>query len=162
MKIRPTGYTMNYLYKFQKATFKDTILMSKNRLNLLKWIFIPFLLFLWANPAWAVLYKWKDEKGQHFTDDITKVPLKFRPAYTNKKPKKKTEKPKTSLNKNPTKKRTTQNQKKAQGMQQFPEGVNPDMEQIAEELMRGLGESMEQMAEEMGKTIEDIGPAVGN
>ncbi|HBP12117.1 MAG TPA: DUF4124 domain-containing protein, partial [Nitrospina sp.] len=34
-----------------------------------------FLLFLWASPAWAVLYKWKDENGStHFTDDITKVP----------------------------------------------------------------------------------------
>ncbi|HCK68730.1 MAG TPA: hypothetical protein DHW17_05560, partial [Nitrospina sp.] len=45
-----------------------------------------FLLFLWASPAWAVLYKWKDENGStHFTDDITKVPPEYKPHHTNKK-----------------------------------------------------------------------------
>ena len=74
--------------------------MSRNRQTVLRWIFIPFLFFLWASPAWGAVYKWKDENGRlHFTDDITNVPKKFRPHYTNKKskPRKKTEKPKTSL-----------------------------------------------------------------
>ncbi|MBT3921112.1 MAG: DUF4124 domain-containing protein [Nitrospina sp.] len=130
----------------------------------MSWVFIPFLLFSWASPAWAVLYKWKDEKGQHFTDDITKVPQKYRPFHTNEKapPKKKTEKPKVSVNKNPHKKRTKQNQKVPQSTQPFPQDMNPEMEQMAEELIKGLEQSMEQMAEEMGKAFEDIAPAIGN
>ena len=46
--------------------------MSRNRQTVLRWIFIPFLFFLWASPAWGAVYKWKDENGRlHFTDDIT-------------------------------------------------------------------------------------------
>ena len=120
--------------------------MSKNRQSLLRWIFIPFLLFLWAGPAWAVLYKWKDENGRkHFTDDITKVPLEHRPHHTNKK--QKIKKPETSLGKNLKK-----------GGTSLEQGMEQGMEQMAEELIRGLKQGMEQMAEGMG---EGFGQWVG-
>ena len=61
--------------------------MSENSLTGLRWIFILFLLFLWASPAWAVLYKWKDENGStHFTDDITKVPPNTNPTTPTRNP----------------------------------------------------------------------------
>ena len=73
--------------------------MSKNRQTVLGWVFILFLLFLWASPAWGTVYKWKDENGStHFTDNITKVPPEFRPHHTNKKPRPK-KKRKTSRKK---------------------------------------------------------------
>jgi hypothetical protein len=133
--------------------------MSKTKHTLLRWVLIPFLLFVWASPAWAVLYKWKDEKGQHYTDDITKVPPEHRPAYTKKKPrpKKKTEKPKTSESKISNKNSSAQNYVKGQNKQQLPPNMDPqEMERMAEELMRGLEQSMEQLAEEMGGAFEEM------
>jgi hypothetical protein len=55
--------------------------------TLLKCVVTLLLLFVWALPAWGVVYKWKDDNGRaHFTDDITKIPPKHRPHHTNKKP----------------------------------------------------------------------------
>ena len=132
--------------------------MSRNRQTVLRWIFIPFLFFLWASPAWGAVYKWKDENGRlHFTDDITNVPKKFRPHYTNKKskPRKKTEKPKTSLGKNLKKSSSARSQ---QGIKPGYGEVNPGMGQMEqEELARELERSMEELAEELGKAFEGMG-----
>ncbi|MBT4900092.1 MAG: DUF4124 domain-containing protein [Nitrospinaceae bacterium] len=119
--------------------------MSKNRQSLLRWIFIPFLLFLWAGPAWGAVYKWKDENGRlHFTDDITKIPLEHRPHHTNKKPKKKIEKPETSTGKNLKKGGTSLGQGMEQGMGQLAEGLAEGLTKAFEGMMgEGFGELMQ-------------------
>ena len=125
--------------------------MSENSLTGLGWVFILFLLFLWASPAWGTVYKWKDENGStHFTDNITKVPPEFRPHHTNKKPrpKKKTEKPKTSAKQNFKQRGAAF----GQGKENFEE-----MEQMGEELARELERSMEQLGEELGKVFKSAG-----
>ncbi len=107
-----------------------------------RWIFILSLIFLWACPAWAVLYKWQDENGStHFTDDITKVPLKYRPHPTNKK--KKTERPETRTPTNFKKKGAAPRQKMNRRIELTDEEMRQEMEKLAEELIKvfgGMGE----------------------
>ena len=52
-----------------------------------KFIKLPFqvtgiivaLLWLFQAPLWAKIYKWKDDRGKiHFTDSVSKIPLKYR------------------------------------------------------------------------------------
>lgn len=53
-------------------------------------ILLFFLLFLFVgSPAYGDVYKWVDEKGTlHFTDDLSKIPEKYRPEVeTIKRPK---------------------------------------------------------------------------
>ena len=112
-------------------------IMDKFKL-ITKWVFIPFLLFLWASPAWGVLYKWKDENGRmYFTDDITKVPIKHRPHHTNKKPRptKKTGKSITSMDKN--------------------------FKEMGDALGQGMEQGMEQLAEGMAKAFQGMGEGLG-
>lgn len=46
----------------------------------MKIISILFIFFLISPPVSAQIYRWSDEKGAvHFTDDITKIPEKYRP-----------------------------------------------------------------------------------
>ncbi|MBT3183855.1 MAG: DUF4124 domain-containing protein [Nitrospina sp.] len=137
--------------------------MSRNRQTVLRWIFIPFLFFLWASPAWGAVYKWKDENGRlHFTDDITNVPKKFRPHYTNKKskPRKKTEKPKTSLGEILKKNSAARDQ---QGTKPGYGKALPGMGQMEqEEFARELERSMEELAEELGRAFEGMGQEYEN
>tara|TARA_B100000809_G_scaffold187914_1_gene186225 strand:- start:1780 stop:2517 length:738 start_codon:yes stop_codon:yes gene_type:complete len=126
--------------------------MSKNRQTVLGWVFILFLLFLWASPAWGTVYKWKDENGStHFTDDITKVPPEYKPHHTNKKPraKKETGKPKTSTDQNFKQRGTA-----------FGQG-NEDFKEMGDALGRGMEQGMEQLTEGLVKAFQDMGEGLG-
>jgi clan AA aspartic protease (TIGR02281 family) len=55
----------------------------------MKWaLFLMVVLVAFASPAGAEMYRWVDEKGTvHFTDDLSKIPEKYRPdAETRKGP----------------------------------------------------------------------------
>ena len=46
---------------------------------MVKLVFILILVILCPNPAWSKMYKWVDENGKtHFTDSLSKIPLKYR------------------------------------------------------------------------------------
>ena len=45
---------------------------------------IVALLWLFQTPLWAKIYKWKDDRGKsHFTDSVSKFPLKYRDQVEN-------------------------------------------------------------------------------
>ena len=62
-------------------------------------VFIPLIviLILFTSPGYGEMYKWVDEKGTlHFTDDLSKIPEKYRPdAEMRKTPDKKISAPET-------------------------------------------------------------------
>ncbi len=40
------------------------------------------VLWLCQTPLWAGIYKWKDDQGKiHFTDDKSRIPLKYRERF---------------------------------------------------------------------------------
>ncbi len=50
-----------------------------------------FLLVFWVVPCYGEMYKWVDEKGTvHFTDDLSKIPERYRPEAETRKPTKET------------------------------------------------------------------------
>jgi len=56
-------------------------------------LFLTVLIFL-AVPCYGQMYKWVDEKGTvHFTDDLSKIPERYRPEAETRKPPKETKKP---------------------------------------------------------------------
>jgi hypothetical protein len=82
-------------------------LTASMRLILL--IFVIFLFLFITNPGYAQVFKWIDEKGSvHFTDDITKIPEKYRQAIEQIETRE--EKPETNTESGPAQKKQPESQ----------------------------------------------------